>query len=364
MKKILLISGLFFISFLNKSLANPLAVNDSLTLTVQQANALIKLPLKCYQQEYPNKTSQVLGSEKSLGTPQNLHPIFYGCFDWHSAVHGHWVMVKLVNDFIDLENRNQIIELLKQQITPEKVAQEIAYFNRHEEKNYERTYGWAWLLKLSLELETSPETDLQNLGIYLKPLTTLLIERYIEFLPKLVYPIRVGTHNNTAFGMNFAYEYALFSSNTPLKDSIEKNAKRLYTTDCNCPLTWEPSGTDFLSPCLEEVNLMRKILPKKEFIQWLKQFMPQIFNPKFDVKPALVLDRTDGHLVHLDGLNFSRAWIFYGLAHQYPKEFKHLNSLADKHLKHSLPTIVDGYYAGEHWLASFAIYALSERGHK
>lgn len=330
-------------------------------LDLVQANRLAALPLKCMQNEFPNKTGQVLSNSSDLGTPKELHPAFYGCFDWHSSVHGHWSLVKLLKDFPDLENRDSIISKLNQNLSKENIQAEINYFNREQEYAYERMYGWTWLFKLQEELNNWNTSEGKEMAANLQPLTDLLINRYIEFLPKLNYPLRVGTHTNSAFGMSFAYDYAVHAENEKLKSSIEENAKRLYLKDENCPIAWEPDGMDFLSPCLEEVTLMQRILPEPEFLPWLDSFLPQLKNKDFNLEVGKVSDRTDGHLVHLDGLNFSRAWVFYRLANAFPDKYGHLKSVGDKHLEHSLPSIVDGSYEGEHWLASFALYALSER---
>jgi hypothetical protein len=330
-------------------------------LTLQQANHLASLPLKCLQQEYPNKLGQLLIDSTEIQSPKKLHPTFYGCFDWHSSVHGHWSLVFLLKKFPNLSNKEEIIQKLKTNLSKENVQVEVDYFNKKHEKSFERTYGWNWILKLQLELETSNEPFAAELAQNLKPLSNLIIERYIEFLPKLLYPVRVGTHSNTAYGLTNAWDYAVFSKNEKLQKSIKENALRLFLKDENCPFNWEPSGTDFLSPCLEEMAIMQRILPKNEFLSWLKKFAPNIFKKNYNWDVARVSDRTDGHLVHLDGLNFSRAWNFYYLIHQYPKEFNHLKSLADKHLNFSLPSVVDGNYEGEHWLASFALRAFEEK---
>ena len=330
-------------------------------LTLEQANHLATLPIKCLQQEYPNKLNQMLLDSTEIQSPKVLHPTFYGCFDWHSSVHGHWGLVYLLNNFKNLDNKKEIILKLKTNLSKANITQEVAYFNKLHEKSYERTYGWNWLLKLQHELEVSKEDFASELAQHLKPLTDLLIDRYIEFLPKLRYPIRVGTHSNTAFGLSNAWDYAVLSGNVTLQQSIKENAKRLFLKDEDCPFTWEPSGTDFLSPCMEELGLMSKILDKKEFLPWAKKFAPKLFDKKFTWEVAQVSDRTDGHLVHLDGLNFSRAWNMYALMNQYPKEFSHLKTLADKHFQFSLPSVVDGNYEGEHWLASFALRAFEEK---
>ena len=330
-------------------------------LTLQQANHLASLPLKCLQQEYPNKLGQLLIDSTEIQSPKKLHPTFYGCFDWHSSVHGHWSLVYLLKKFPNLANKEQIIQKLKTNLSKENIQVEIDYLNKKHEKSFERTYGWNWLLKLQLELETSNEPFAQELAQNLKPLSNIIINRYIEFLPKLLYPVRVGTHSNTAFGLTNAWDYALFSNNELLLKSIKENAIRLYQKDENCPFNWEPSGTDFLSPCMEEMALMQRILPKTAFLSWLKKFAPNLFKKDFKWEVARVSDRTDGHLVHLDGLNFSRAWNMYYLINQYPNDFKHLKTLADYHFNFSLPFVVDCNYEGEHWLASFALRAFEEK---
>lgn len=338
-----------------------ITITSAQELNLQQANALAKLPVKCLQQEYPNKLSQLLADASEIQSPKQLHPAFYGCFDWHSSVHGHWSLVYLLKKFPNLEGREEIINKLKINLSKENIAQEVAYLNKKHEKSYERMYGWAWLLKLQQELNTSNDLFAKELAANLQPLTTLLAERYIEFLPKLNYPIRVGTHTSTAFGLNLAWDYAVHANNQPLKQSIRTNALRLFKNDIDCPFAWEPSGTDFLSPCMEEMGIMQRVMSAKDFLKWLKDFAPALFDKKFTWKPGEVSDRTDGHLVHLDGLNFSRAWNLYTLVKQYPKELGHLKPLADAHFKYSLPSITDGNYEGEHWLASFALYAFESR---
>jgi len=330
-------------------------------LTLDRANGLAKLPLKCLQQEYPNKLGQMLADSTEIAVPKALHPAFYGCFDWHSSVHGHWSLVYLLNHFPELNNKTEIISKLKINLSKQNIQQEVAYMSKAHEKSFERTYGWAWVLKLQLELENSKEPFAKELAINLQPLTALVIQRYIDFLPKLNYALRVGTHPNTAFGMALAWDYALHAKNSVLQNSLRDNALRLFKNDADCPFAWEPSGTDFLSPCLEEIAIMQRVMPEKEFLKWLKDFAPALFNKNYKWEPGKVSDRSDGHLVHLDGLNFSRAWNMYRLAKQYPKQLGHLNALGDAHLNFSLPAIVDGNYEGEHWLATFALHAFEEK---
>lgn len=340
-----------------KEASDSLDIQKPFQLTLKQANNLAELPLSCMQVEYPNKPGQTLGGKEDIGEPNQLHPSFYGCFDWHSAVHGHWSLVKLLKDFPLLEKADLIRSKLKENITDENIQAEVIYFQGKHSKTFERTYGWAWLLKLAEELYTWNDPLADELRKNLQPLTDLIVERYIDFLPKLKYPIRVGEHTNTAFGLSFAWDYAVTTQNGNLKMAIQTRAKDFYLNDSNCPLSWEPSGYDFLSPCFEEIDLMRRILNKDEFNNWVENFAPQLKSENFQLEVGEVSDRTDGKLVHLDGLNFSRAWVLYGLAEQYP-EYKHLVNIANEHVEYSLPNLVDDSYEGGHWLGSFAIYAL------
>lgn len=333
------------------------ANESQMLLTQEIAENLSKLPLKCLQKEYPNKLNQTLGSSSELMTPQALHPAFYGCFDWHSSVHGHWMLVKLLKKF-DLSKRDTIIQILKQQLSPLNIEKEVAYFNLKSEKSFERTYGWAWLLKLQEELDTWENPDAQQLANHLQPLTNLLVGRYIEFLPRLTYPIRSGEHPNTGFGLALAYDYAISSKNDTLAQLIKKRSIDYFQHDVNCPMNWEPGGFDFLSPCLQEADLMCRILPPNELKIWIDKFIPQLKQRDFRLDQAKVSDRTDGKLVHLDGVNFCRAWSLYHIAKKIP-EYGHLRAIANQNIKASLPNIADGGYEGEHWLASFAIYALT-----
>ena len=352
--------GIFFfiaVSFIfSIGLCSGLKGETGIALTLEAADHLARLPLKCLQREFPNKPGETLALMTDMGLPQTLHPAFYGCFDWHSSVHGHWMLVKLLKTFPGLKDRDLIRAKLAENLSAENVRGEVGYFQRTEEKSFERTYGWAWLLKLAEELHTFDDPLARELESNLRPLTDLIVQRYLEFLPKLLYPIRVGEHSNTAFGLCFAWDYANVTGDWALKDLVEKRAKDYFMADKGCPLTWEPSGFDFLSPCLEEADIMRRVLPGKEFADWLKGFLPQLAGTEFSLAPGEVVDRTDGKLVHLDGLNFSRAWCLYGIA-GHMEEYRHLRAIADEHMRRSLAAIAAGTYEGEHWLASFAIYA-------
>lgn len=331
-----------------------------IVLTLEAAERLAQLPMKCMQQEFPNKPGETLAAAADIGSPRGMHPAFYGCFDWHSSVHGHWMLVKLLKTFPALKDIEMIRAKLAENISAENIIAEVKYFKRGEEKSFERTYGWAWLLKLAGELHSYDDPWARDIEKNLQPLTDLVVQRHLEFLPKLVYPIRVGEHTNTAFGLAFAWDYANMIGNRELKDLIEKRAKDFYLKDRGCPLTWEPSGYDFLSPCLEEADIMRRVLSQKEFASWLKTFLPRLAAKNFSLAPGLVSDRKDGKLVHLDGLNFSRAWCLYGIA-SLPG-YVHLRKIADQHMRHSLDSVTTDSYEGGHWLASFAVYALSVAG--
>ena len=328
------------------------------TLNIEQANRLAALPLKCMQHEFPNKLNQTLGNKADIQTPRELHPAFYGCFDWHSAVHGHWMLIELLRRFPYLENGDEIRKKLQENISRENILAEVKYFEGKHNKSWERTYGWAWLLKLSESLYLWDDPMAKTLHQHLEPLTQLIRDRYLSFLPKLYYPIRVGEHTNTGFGISFAWDYANTVGDTTLLNLINQRAKDWFLSDKNCPLEWEPSGYDFLSPCLEEADIMSRVLSEEAFNNWLKDFLPQLFDAGYQLKPGQVTDRSDGKLVHLDGLNFSRAWVLYRLAKKGFGNKQLLERLANEHLDFSIANIVDGDYAGEHWLASFALYAL------
>ncbi|WP_117883406.1 DUF2891 domain-containing protein [Aureibaculum luteum] len=327
-------------------------------LTLKEANHLASLPIGCIEVEYPNKLNQTIGDAADLQTPSALHPAFYGCFDWHSSVHGHWSLVSLLKQFPTLDNGAEIKEKLLKNISKHNILKEVAYFDREHNTSYERTYGWAWLLKLAEEIHTWDDETARTLEVNLQPLTDLIVQKYIEFLPKLKYPIRVGEHANTAFGLSFAYDYAKTLKNIELAELIEIRANDFYFKDADCPISWEPGGFDFLSPCLEEAALMKRVLPQVEFKKWMATFLPQLSNKNFTLAVGEVSDRSDGKLVHLDGVNFSRAWSLNKIAESIP-EYKHLQNIANQHINNSLPNIVGDSYEGGHWLGSFAIYALN-----
>ena len=329
-------------------------------LNVEQAKKIFDLPTHCIKVEYPNKLQQALGSDSDLKPPRELRPIFYGCYDWHSSVHGFWSIVKLMKDFPELDRDQKVRSDLNQLITAENVAVEMAFFNDKNNKNFERTYGWAWLLQLQMELNNWQDKDVQVWAKNLKPLSDLIITKYKDYLPKLVYPIRTGTHDNTAFGLSLAIDYARSVNDKAFEKVIVDNANRLYQKDKGCNIGFEPSGSDFLSACLEEALLMSKIHPHDDYKKWLKSFLPQLFDKKHELKPGIVSDRTDGQLVHLDGLNFSRATALYQIAAKLP-ELNYLNDWANHHFNYSFNNISNDDYMGSHWLGTFALYALKTK---
>ena len=335
--------------------------SGTIKLTLAEAERLVNLPMSCIQQALPYKAGLTIAKAEDLAMPIVHHPAFYGCFDWHSAVHGHWSIVYLLSKYPELSNADELKKMLKENINDANIKVELDYFSMNEfTKSFERTYGWAWLLKLAEELDKWDDPLAQELLADLQPLADYISAQYIDYLPKLVYPIRVGEHSNTAFGLSFAYDYAIHFNDVRLKDVIVSRAKDFYENDAGCPIDWEPSGYDFLSPCLQEVDLMRKVLPEAAFKSWLNDFLPSLVDGTLALDPGQVRDRSDGKLVHLDGVNFSRAWCLYPLIDLYPDN-AHILSVANKHMNASFDNIVGDHYSGGHWLGSFALYALQSQ---
>lgn len=332
-------------------------------LTQKGASHLASLPLKCLDNEFPNKTSHTSETAKDhVLTPQELHPAFYGCFDWHSSVHGHWMLVKLLKKFPSLPEAEAIRSKISKNITHQNIRAEINYFNGPLAKSWERTYGWAWLLKLQEELIDFEDKEAQQWKNIIQPLADTIVSKWISFLPKQTYANRTGVHGNTAFGLVLALDYARKAKNKIFETAIIKSAKQLFLNDKNAPALWEPNGSDFLSPSLIGADLMRRILTEKEFEQWFNYFLPDK-SLQHLLKLPFVSDRQDYQIVHLDGLSFSRSWCMKSIANALTKNDKRraiLLKSAKQHLLSSLPHIANGNYGGEHWLASFAVYAIME----
>jgi hypothetical protein len=333
--------------------------NNKYYLTTEGASHLASLPLKCITQQFPYKTGVVFSDSSLITNPKQYHPAFYGCFDWHSSAHGHWMLVRLLKKFPDMPQADTIRALLRSQLSATNIQGELKIFSTKENRTFERTYGWAWILQMQKELMEWDDPLAKELSENLQPLSKLFSQLYIEFLGKLLYPLRVGEHSNLAFGLRLAWDYAETAGDDSLKASIKKAALHFYKNDVNCPISWEPGGTDFLSPCLEEADLMWRMLPATQYEVWVKKFLPSLFKPEIVLKPGEVKDRTDGRLVHLDGLNFSRAWCLYGIAQHVKINRQKITELANIHMAVALPHVATGEYMGEHWLASFAVYALT-----
>lgn len=333
-------------------------------LTRDQASRFARLALKGITREFPNKPGHVINDADDVKRPAVLHPAFYGSFDWHSSVHGHWMLVRLLRMFPDLPEAKDIRDTLNKHLTAENLQAEADYYKQPNHASFERTYGWAWLLKLAEELHGWNYPDAKRWAENLRPLTDVIVKGYIDYMPKQIYPIRTGVHSNTAFGLAFALDYARATGNKPLADLLAERSRTYYAADAAIPAAWEPGGTDFFSPSLIEADLMRRVLPADEFPGWLRRFLPGIERgePKSLLNPAIVTDRTDPQLVHLDGVNLSRAWCMKCIAAALPEDDparKVLSDAAAKHAEAALRHVTSGDYAGEHWLASFAVYMLS-----
>lgn len=340
------------------------AESDIFRLDAKSASHFAKLALKCIKKEYPNKLSHVMNDESEVLNPVTLHPAFYGCFDWHSSVHGHWMLVRLLKMFPELPETEEIRSSLNDNLSAENIEVEVEYLHQPSRKSFERTYGWAWLLKLAEELYGWDDSEGKKWSKNLHPLADAIVKRYLEFLPKQTYPIRRGVHPNTAFGIAFALDYSRAVGDKELEDLLIKRSNTYFALDSGCPAAWEPDGDDFFSRCLMEADLMRRVLPPGEFSDWFHRFLPQFAEgePKSLLEPADVSDRSDPKIIHLDGLNLSRAWCMNGIVRALPDNDtvrKILTDSAIRHAKATLPHIASGGYEGEHWLASFAVYMLS-----
>ena len=318
-------------------------------LTAALSDRYAAIALNHVTREYPNKLDHVLNGPDDARTPRSLHPIFYGSFDWHSCVHSYWMLARLRRLFPEMARAGEIADLFDDAFTSKKVADELAYLARPPSAGFERPYGWAWLLMLSAELYRDGRWS----GI-IRPLEEAFVARFTAFLPKLSYPIRTGTHFNTAFALILAAEYARVAGNAGLLNLLADRAHIWFGPDCNAA-AWEPSGDDFLSPTLVEAVCMHRLLPPPEFTEWFSAFLPNLAQgePKALFEPAVVSDRGDGKIAHLDGLNLSRAWCIRSLAHASHQ----LGEVAERHLAVSLPHVA-GNYMGEHWLATYAVLAL------
>lgn len=331
-------------------------LNDEIALQ------LSRLPLDCINQEYPNKTAHIINnSDEVKMSPADLHPAFYGCFDWHSSVHGHWMLVKLLKANPDIANRSEIIEVLSNSFQSEKLLAEAEYFTRFENaKFFERTYGWAWLLKLDEELITWDNPIAKKWHTDLQPLTKQIVETWKSYLPNQTYPNRTGVHPNSAFALGFAIDWARVAGEKEFEEQLIEKAKQFYLNDRKTPAYLEPDGADFFSPSLQIADLMARVLDGKAYSKWIKQFYTKQSIDNISQAP-IISDINDYQIVHLVGLSFSKAWCMKNIAQNLPSKNnvgKHFNETADRLLNNALPLIFEGNYGGDHWLASFAVMAL------
>ena len=325
------------------------------------------LALKCLHAEYPNHLSHTLDSDADARPPRVLNPAFYGCYDWHSDVHGHWLLVRLVRLFPDAPFAEMARAELALSLNAQNIAGEVAYLQRTDRASFERPYGLAWLLQLSAELRSWNDPQAQQWATVLRPLETEAAARLKSWLPKLHYPIRIGEHDQTAFSFGLIWDWAGVAGDAQMRSVLDEAARRFYLNDRNCPIDYEPSGQDFLSPCLAEADFMRRVQSPAVFGRWLSSFLPGISakaGPHW-LTPAVVTDRADPKLAHIDGLNLSRAWMLEGIAQGLEKGDRRvpvLRALAARHREAALPAVTGEHYEGGHWLGTFAVYLTSGAG--
>jgi Protein of unknown function (DUF2891) len=343
-------------------------------LSADAAARFAALALKCLHQEYPGHISHTLNSAADARPPHELTPAFYGCLDWHSDVHGHWLLVRLIRMFPDAPFATEARTELSRSFSAENIAGEVAYLRGGGRASFERPYGLAWLLRLSAELHAWDDGYAHRWSATLAPLETEAAARLESWLPKLHYPIRIGEHDQTAFSFGLMWDWAVLTGDARMRALLTDAAQRFYLHDRDCPLAYEPSGEDFLSPCLAEADFMRRVLAPPAFAAWLSGFMPQIPHSRSGklsaaaarwLTPGVVTDRADPKLAHIDGLNLSRAWMLEGIAHGLPPRDRRIAALlatAARHAEASLPAVSGEYYEGGHWLGTYAVYLTSKAG--
>jgi hypothetical protein len=348
------------------SLAVPVLA-DEITLDQASVENFANLALECVHQEYPNKIGHVMMSDDDVDPPRKLTPSFYGCFDWHSSVHGHWLLTRLAKLYPDADFAATALAALNESFTEARIAGEMKYFNGEGRTSTERPYGLAWLLCLADELHTWDDDQAREWRSELAPLEQLAAERFRQWLPKLYYPIRTGEHSQSAFAFGLVMDWAEAVGDEPMVDLVAERSRAFYLDDVNCPLSYEPSGQDFLSPCIAEADLMRRVLPPAEYAEWLAGFMPSIpTTAEAGWLPiGVVTDRSDGKLAHLDGLNISRAWMLEGIVSGLPENDPRraaLQAAAAAHRESGLASVTGEHYEGGHWLGSFATYLVTKKG--
>jgi len=331
------------------------------------AQRFATLALTCVHKEYPNKIAHVLSGDADVQPPRSLTPAFYGCYDWHSAVHAHWLLARIARRFPGSETANAARAALAVSLTPENIGPEVDYMRGQGRTSFERPYGLAWLLALAAELRSWNDPQARTWVAALSPLEAEAAARIASWLPKLHYPIRIGEHSQTAFAFGLIHDWARIAGNSSMLALLESRGRDYYLGDRDCPLAYEPSGEDFLSPCLAEADFVRRILPATEYAAWLTGFLPRIpRSASADwLPPGVVTDRSDPKLAHIDGLNLSRAWMLEGIAAGLPKGDRRLAALAAAaraHAAAALPAVTGEHYEGGHWLGTFATYYATRAG--
>ena len=343
------------------------AIADDATLTAEHAGRFARLALAGLDREYPVKPADILSAAQDLRPQREVHPAFFGSFDWHSSVHGHWLLVRLLRLHPDLPNAAEARRALDAHLTKDALAAEAAYFAKKESRSFERMYGWAWALRLAAELRQWDDPDARRWSENFEPLERQLIELLTAYLPRLTYPVRTGVHPDTAFALAQVLDYARSVRNAELEQLAAQRAKDYFTGDRDYPTTYEPSGEDFFSPGLNVADLMRRVLAPEEFGRWLDAFLPGLRKGDLGgwAKAAEVSDLSDPRIVHLVGLNLSRAWTIQGvlsvLTADDPRRSV-LERAEELHAKAGLAQVFSGHYEGEHWLATFAVYYASRAG--
>lgn len=359
--KLLYCLTILFMTSLTAAVAEPPA------LAAAQAEKFARLVLAGLDREYPNKPGEVLTSDRDLVPPRLAHPAFYGCFDWHSSVHGHWVLVRLLRAQPGLAAVGEIRARLAAHFTATNLAVEAAYFGPKDNRSFERMYGWAWALRLAAELRGWDDPQARQWALNFAPLEDKLVALTEDYLPRLTYPIRTGVHPDTAFALAQILDYARASGNTRLDQLVMDRARAYYTNDRDYPIKYEPSGEDFFSPGLNVADLMRRVLPPDEFSRWLDGYLPGLRSGRLGAwqNAAEVSDLTDARIIHLVGLNLSRAWTMQGVASVLAPDDPRrgvLETAARLHTQAGLKYVFSGNYEGEHWLATFAVYDLGGVG--